>query len=52
MAFLKSFAHFLQFLGQRKKFWMIPLVFIFGMLALLLVSVEGTVFAPLIYTLF
>lgn len=43
---------FLKFLKQRRKFWLIPLVIIFLGIGLLLVTAQGSVVAPFIYTLF
>lgn len=44
-------SEFLQFLGQTKKWWLLPIVVIllaFG----LLIALSGTAAAPFIYTLF
>lgn len=43
---------FLKFLLVRKKYLLIPLVVIFLVVGILLVVVQGSVMAPLIYTLF
>ena len=44
-------AEFIEFLGENKKFWMIPLLLaLFGLGALILLG--GTSAAPFIYTLF
>jgi len=44
-------SEFIDFLGENKKFWMIPLlVALFGLGALILLG--GTSAAPFIYTLF
>ena len=42
---------FVQFLGQNKKFWLIPLLLVLLGLGLLVV-LGGTAAAPFIYTLF
>tara|TARA_Y200000002_G_C22443621_1_gene563249 strand:- start:207 stop:356 length:150 start_codon:yes stop_codon:yes gene_type:complete len=42
----------LMFLKYRKKLWMAPLLIIMLAVGGLLTLVEGTVFAPFIYTLF
>ena len=44
-------AEFLQFLGQNKKFWLIPLLLVLLLLGALIV-LGGTAAAPFIYTLF
>jgi hypothetical protein len=43
---------FLKFLGQRKKFWLLPIVIVLALIGMLLVSAQGSVVAPFIYTLF
>lgn len=42
---------FLQFLGQTKKWWLLPVVMILLAFGLLMV-LSGTAAAPFIYTLF
>ena len=49
---LKILGAFLQFLIERKKFWLLPIVIMLVLLSLLLVSTQGTAVAPFIYTLF
>lgn len=41
-----------QFLAQRKKLWMVPIVLIVLAVGGLLVIAEGSAIAPFIYTLF
>jgi hypothetical protein len=48
----RVFVEFLQFLGQQKKFWLIPIVLVMGLLGLVLIFAQGSVVAPFIYTLF
>ena len=43
---------FLAFLKERKKYWLIPLILVFFLGSLIIVTVKGSVVAPLIYTLF
>ncbi len=43
---------FLGFLKERKKYWLIPLILVFFLVSLIIVTVKGSVVAPLIYTLF
>ena len=43
---------FVTFLGEQKKFWLIPIVLVFGLLGLMLVFAQGSAVAPFIYTLF
>lgn len=40
------------FLGQRKKFWLLPLILILLMFGVLIVFASGSAIAPFIYTLF
>jgi len=42
---------FLEFLGQNKKWWLLPIVIVFGVFAALL-ALGTTAAAPFIYTLF
>ncbi|MCB1626614.1 MAG: hypothetical protein KDI37_02045 [Xanthomonadales bacterium] len=41
-----------DFLRERKKFWLLPIVLSMLLLGALLVFTKGSVLAPLIYTLF
>ncbi len=41
-----------EFLKIRKKLWLAPIIFIMIILGGLLIIAEGSVVAPLIYTLF
>jgi hypothetical protein len=36
----------------RKKYWMIPIFVVVGLLGLLIVLAEGSAIAPFIYTIF
>ena len=49
MAFL---AEFWEFLACRKKFWLLPILAVMALLGGLLVLAQGSVIAPLIYTIF
>ena len=40
------------FLKERKKFWLLPIVILLGLLGSLIVMTEGSAVAPFIYTLF
>ena len=46
------FKEFFEFIKHRKKYWLIPILFILLIFGGLIVISEGTVVAPLIYTLF
>tara|TARA_B100000579_G_scaffold388801_1_gene362187 strand:+ start:711 stop:860 length:150 start_codon:yes stop_codon:yes gene_type:complete len=41
-----------SFLRARKKIWLAPVIFVMFILGGLLILAEGSVIAPLIYTLF
>jgi hypothetical protein len=41
-----------RFLGARRKYWLLPIIFISVVLGGLLVVAQGSVVAPFIYTLF
>ncbi|WP_276367507.1 DUF5989 family protein [Chryseolinea sp. H1M3-3] len=49
MDFLKDLIGFLK---ARKKYWLIPMIFIFLLLGVLIVIGGGSSVAPFIYTLF
>lgn len=49
MEFLKDLW---QFLKERKKFWLIPMIIVFAIIGVLLVIGGGTSVAPFIYTIF
>jgi hypothetical protein len=49
MEFIKEFFDFLK---QRKKYWLFPVIFIMILFALLLIATQNSVVAPFIYTLF
>lgn len=40
------------FLAEQKKYWLIPIVLVLGLLGLLLVVAQTSAIAPFIYTLF
>ena len=49
MSFLKEFWEFLK---VRKKYWLLPILFVLVIFGGLIVLTQGSVFAPLIYTIF
>ncbi len=49
MEFLKEL---LSFLRARKKLWLLPIIILVVVMGGLLIVAQGSVFAPLIYTLF
>lgn len=49
MAFLKEFWRFLM---VRKKFWLLPILFVLVIFGGLIVLSQGSAVAPFIYTIF
>ena len=49
LAFLTEFWSFLR---VRKKFWLLPIIAIFGLLGGVFILTQGSVVAPFIYVLF
>lgn len=49
MSFLKELW---AFLGERKKFWLLPIILIMLLIGGLLVLAQGSALAPFIYTIF
>ena len=49
MDFLKEF---FEFLKVRKKFWLLPILFVLVLMGGLIVLTQGTAVAPFIYTIF
>ena len=43
---------FWEFLKVRKKYWLLPIIFVLVIFGGLIVLTQGSVFAPLIYTVF
>jgi len=43
---------FLQFLKERKKYWLYPVIFVLLIFGLLIVLSQGSAIAPFIYTIF
>lgn len=41
-----------QFMKERKKFWLLPVFFVFALFGALIVFSQGSAVAPFIYTLF
>ena len=52
MAKSRVLTEFFQFLKQEKKYWLMPIVFVFVLFGLLIVFSQSSAVAPFIYTLF
>ena len=46
------FREFIKFLAVRKKFWLLPIMFVMALLGSLIVLSQGSALAPFVYTLF
>ena len=49
MSFLKEF---LDFLKERKKYWLFPILIVLFIFGALIVMTQGSAIAPFIYTIF
>ena len=48
----ETISDIIKFVMGRKKFWLVPMLFILFVLGFAFIFSSGTVFAPLIYTVF
>jgi hypothetical protein len=46
------FTEFFRFIFARKKYWLVPVLLIMVLVASIVVLTEGSIIAPLIYTIF
>ncbi len=49
LSFLKEF---FEFLSERKKYWLLPILIVLALFGALIVLSQGTAIAPFIYTIF
>ena len=49
MDFVKEF---LEFLKERKKYWLFPIIIVLAIFGILIVLSQGSAVAPFIYTIF
>ena len=49
ISFIKEFWDFLK---ERKKYWLFPIIFVLGFFGILIVLSQGSAVAPFIYTIF
>ena len=47
--FLKEFW---EFLSERKKYWLLPIIIVLALFGVLIVLSQGSAVAPFIYTIF
>ena len=49
MSFIKEFWEFLR---ERKKYWLLPIIIVLALFGILIVLSQGSAVAPFIYTIF
>ena len=49
LSFLKEFFDFLR---ERKKYWLLPIIIVLALFGILIVLSQGSAVAPFIYTIF
>ena len=49
MDFIKEF---IEFLKERKKYWLLPIIIVLALFGVLIVLSQGSAVAPFIYTIF
>tara|TARA_Y100001970_G_C13495574_1_gene491086 strand:- start:242 stop:394 length:153 start_codon:yes stop_codon:yes gene_type:complete len=49
LSFIKEFFDFLK---ERKKYWLLPIIIVLGLFGILIVLSQGSAVAPFIYTIF
>jgi hypothetical protein len=49
---MSFFKEFWEFLRERKKFWLLPIILVLLFMGGLIVLTQGTAVAPFVYTLF
>ena len=52
MSKTSTIMEFVGFLRARKKYWLLPIIILLGLLGVLIVFSESSSLAPFIYTLF
>lgn len=52
MSKMSIFAEFWEFLRERKRFWLAPIVIIMVLLSFLIIFAQTSAVAPFIYTIF
>ena len=43
---------FFEFLKERKKYWLLPIIIVLALFGILIVLSQGSAVAPFIYTIF
>tara|TARA_B100001063_G_C16486695_1_gene415341 strand:+ start:453 stop:605 length:153 start_codon:yes stop_codon:yes gene_type:complete len=49
---VEFFKEFWEFLRERKKYWLLPIIIVLTLFGVLIVLSQGSAVAPFIYTIF
>tara|TARA_B100001564_G_scaffold335583_1_gene325060 strand:+ start:1701 stop:1853 length:153 start_codon:yes stop_codon:yes gene_type:complete len=49
---IEFFREFVEFLKERKKYWLLPIIIVLALFGFLIVLSQGSAVAPFIYTIF
>jgi len=49
---MKQLKELIQFMMEKKRLWLAPIIIVFLLLGLLIVLAEGSAIAPFIYSMF
>ncbi len=49
---MSFFKEFFEFLNERKKYWLFPIIIVLALFGILIVLSQGSAIAPFIYTIF
>ena len=49
---MSFFKEFFEFLMERKKYWLFPIILVLALFGILIVLSQGSAIAPFIYTIF
>ena len=49
---ISFFKEFWEFLRERKKYWLLPIIIVLALFGALIVLSQGSAIAPFIYTIF
>tara|TARA_B110000858_G_C17397373_1_gene290918 strand:- start:143 stop:295 length:153 start_codon:yes stop_codon:yes gene_type:complete len=49
---VEFFKEFWEFLRERKKYWLLPIIIVLALFGMIIVLSQGSAVAPFIYTIF
>jgi len=49
---IEFFREFVEFLKERRKYWLLPIIIVLALFGFLIVLSQGSAVAPFIYTIF